>query len=398
MTLHRSLIGAILLMAGTAAAEPWKRHVIDDQFKGADGVKLADVNADGLPDVTTGFESSGVTRVYLNPGPDRSKSPWPAVTVGKTPDVEDALLIDLDRDGRTDVVTCTEGKTRSVFVHWAPRDTSDYLKSEKWKTEAFPALAGKQQWMFCIPMNVDDRNGLDLVIGSKGDNASIGWLECPPDPRNLADWKWHALRPASWIMSLVTSDMDADGDPDSLASDRKADRRGVFWLENPGNNAAGNWIEHPIGAQNLGEVMFLQQGDLDRDGLADIVVAVKPRSLIWLRRTDKTGKNWQPHTIPFPDSAGRAKAVAIADVDLDGKNDLLLTCESADADRPGVLWLSYDQSPTERTWTSHDISGPRGTKYDLIEMLDLDADGDLDLLTTEETDINAIIWYENPNK
>jgi hypothetical protein len=29
-------------------------------------------------------------------------------------------------------------------------------------------------------------------------------------------------------------------------------------------------------------------------------------------------------------------------------------------------------------------------------MLDLDADGDLDLLTTEEIDLDAVIWYENP--
>jgi hypothetical protein len=197
-------------------------------------------------------------------------------------------------------------------------------------------------------------------------------------------------------MSLVATDMDGDGDPDILASDRKGDRRGVFWLENPANNPSRQWTEHPIGAQSIGEVMFLHEGDLDHDGLNDVVVAVKPRSLLWLRRTDKTGRNWQPRDIPFPESAGRAKGIAIADVNLDGENDLLLTCESADGERPGVLWLSYDKSPMDTHWTAHDISGPRGTKYDLIEMLDLDADGDLDLLTTEEIDLDAVIWYENP--
>jgi hypothetical protein len=396
MTIHKPLLA--ILMLACCAAEPWKRHVIDDEFEGADGVKLADVNGDGRPDIATGFEGSGVSRAYLNPGPDKAKLKWPAVSVGQTPDVEDAVFIDLDRDGRTDVVTCTEGKTRSVFVHWAPRDAGDYLRPETWRTESIPALAGKQQWMFCIPMDVDRKNGFDLVVGSKGDNASIGWLQCPNDPRVLSEWKWHPLHPASWIMSLVATDMDGDGDLDVLASDRKGERRGVFWLENDGVDPSRPWTEHMIGATGVGEVMFLQQGDLDRDGLADIVVAIKPRSLLWLRRTDKTGRNWQPHEILFPDTAGRAKAVAIADVDLDGKSDLLLTCESADGDRPGVLWLSYEKSPTEPTWQSHDISGPRGTKYDLIEMRDLDADGDLDLLTTEEIDIDGVVWYENPHK
>ena len=396
MTVRPPMLAVLLLAC--CAAEPWKRHVIDDEFEGADGVKLADVNDDGRPDIATGFEGSGETRVYLNPGPDQVKVKWPAVTVGKTPNVEDAVLIDLDRDGRTEVVTCTEGKSRSVFVHWAPHAPDDYLKPEKWTTESIPALAGKQQWMFCVPTDVDRRNGLDLVIGSKGENASIGWLECPTDPRRLSEWKWHPLRPASWVMSLVATDMDGDGDLDILASDRKGDRRGVFWLENNGIDPSRPWTEHMIGATGGGEVMFLQHGDLDADGLTDIVAAVKPRSLLWLRRTDKTGRNWQAHDIRFPDTAGSAKAVAIADVDLDGRNDLLLTCENADGGRPGVLWLSYDKSPTETNWTRHDISGPRGTKYDLIEMLDLDADGDLDLLTTEETDIDAVLWYENPHK
>ena len=34
----------------------WKRHVIDDSSRGADGTRLADINGDGLPDIATGWE------------------------------------------------------------------------------------------------------------------------------------------------------------------------------------------------------------------------------------------------------------------------------------------------------------------------------------------------------
>ena len=54
---------------------PWPRHVIDDSLVGADGVRLADVNGDGLLDVASGWEESGLTRVYLNPGPDFVRRP-----------------------------------------------------------------------------------------------------------------------------------------------------------------------------------------------------------------------------------------------------------------------------------------------------------------------------------
>jgi hypothetical protein len=47
----------------------WQRHVIDDASRGADGIRLADVNGDGLPDIAAGWEEGGTVRAYLNPGP-----------------------------------------------------------------------------------------------------------------------------------------------------------------------------------------------------------------------------------------------------------------------------------------------------------------------------------------
>ena len=81
-----------LLLALPLAAAPWQRHTIDNSSKGADGVRLLDVNGDGLLDVATGWEEGGVVRAYLNPGPGKSKAEWPAVTVGKVKSAEDAVF------------------------------------------------------------------------------------------------------------------------------------------------------------------------------------------------------------------------------------------------------------------------------------------------------------------
>jgi hypothetical protein len=376
---------------------PWLRHTIDNSSRGADGVRLADVNKDGLLDIATGWEEGGVVRAYLNPGPARAREQWPAVTVGNGASVEDAVFADLDADGAVDIVSSCEGKVRTMFVHWAPKEASQYLDARNWTTQSLTASKEAMQWMFCLPLQIDGKHGIDLVAGGKEKNAQLGWFEAPANARQLADWKWHPLCNAGWIMSLVASDMDNDGDVDILASDRKGESRGCFWLENPAGVAdlRAPWKIHRIGGSGK-EVMFLTQADLDSDGLIDVIVAARPREILYLRRMDRRGQNWESHSIALPPNTGGAKAVNAGDLNLDGKLDIAFSCEGATAPKSGVMWLSYRQSPMEAAWDAHEISGSDGVKHDLVQLLDLDGDGDLDLLTCEEVKNLGVFWYENP--
>jgi hypothetical protein len=391
------LISCCLCLANLTHAT-WNRHVIDDSSHGADGVRLADVNGDGRLDIITGWEQGGVVRLCLNPGPAQAQQRWPAVTVGRSRDVEDAVLADLDADGAPDVVSCSEGSTRVVSIHWAPRDKKTLLDPNAWQTEPLPASANWMMWMFALPVQLDGRHGIDLVAGGKGDDAAIGWFESPPDARVLTAWKWHELRPVGWLMSLAASDMDDDGDMDIVFSDRKGERSGAYWLENPGPRAAisQQWREHPIGGAGT-EAMFFDLADLDADGHEDVLLAVRPSTILWLRRADRGGQSWQSNAIPLPASAGNVKAVRAADLDGDRRRDLLFSCESAEAPRHGLMWLSSDGPSHAGSWTAHELSGTDGVKHDLIAVVDLDDDGDLDAITTEEEKNLGVIWYENPN-
>lgn len=392
-TLALLLTGA----SGLALDAPWKRHIIDGSSRGADGVRLADVNGDGLPDIATGWEQGGLVRVCVNPGPAKAREPWPAVTVGAVKNVEDAVFADLDGDGAVDVVSCAEGKTRLVSIHWAPKERERLLDASAWRTEPLPASADAMMWMFALPLQIDGQHGLDLVAGGKNQGAALGWFEAPADARRLADWKWHELRRVGWLMSIVASDMDGDGDSDLVFSDRKRKESGAYWLENPGAGPAQRqpWREHAIGGVGM-EAMFLQLADLDRDGLEDVLLAVQPKDLHWLRRLDATGVNWQDHVIPLPEPTGDTKAVSAGDLDGDGRLDLVFSCEHAEAPRHGLMWLSSDGPPHAGAWTPHEISGVDGVKHDLIALIDLDGDGDLDAITTEEVKNLGVIWYENP--
>src|SRR5687767_9888804 len=213
----------------------WKRHTIDSSSLGADGVRAADANGDRSIDLVTSWEQGGLTRAYLASRTNGGEPAWQAVTVGKSPDAEDAVFFDADGDGAVDVISSTEGNSRKILVHWAPPLRS-YTSESEWRTETL--YSDGSQWMFSVPMDVDRRRGLDLVIGGKNERASVGWLESPANPRRIADWTFHRLSDAGWIMSLIVIDMNGDGLQDVLLSDRSGPLAGVRWLENPGPSSS----------------------------------------------------------------------------------------------------------------------------------------------------------------
>jgi hypothetical protein len=200
-------------------------------------------------------------------------------------------------------------------------------------------------------------------------------------------------------MSIKAQDLDGDEDPDLIITDRKGRMAGCHWLENPGDEPRKKsaWNVHSIGGQKR-EVMFLALGDLDHDGLEDLATPVKSQGILIFRRVSKFPAKWETLELPMPADTGGGKALNIADVDGDGQNDLVITCEGA-VEKSGVVWISREKgtSLAQAKWTAHEISGKEeGIKYDLVEMIDLDGDGDLDALTCEERDNVGVIWYENP--
>lgn len=395
--------------SATAEATPWVRHTIDASSIGADGVRVADADADGDLDVAVGWEGGSITRLYLNPGPGGVNSPWPRVECGPAKKVEDAVIVDVDGDGANDVVSSTEFRGEKIVVHFAPTETARFADSSAWQTEAFPTgVVPLSYWMYCEPADINGDGAVDLVVGSKQKAGQVAWLAAPTEGRrDLSRWRYNQLSSAGWVMSIVARDMDDDGDLDLLISDRKKYKpgQGVRWLENVGGEEAMStpWPSHPIGL-GRNEVMFLDVGDLDGDGVDEIAGLTKQHKIRWFKRPADPREPWQAHEVAWPTGVGTVgKSIQIADINLDGKADLVCTFSGAE-NASGLRWASFESSPTETAWRWHEVSGPEGIKFDRIEMIDLDQDGDLDLLTTEEVGrVTAedpalgVVWYENPS-
>jgi VCBS repeat protein len=413
---------ATALVLRAPDGQPWKRHTIDAGLHGSDGTKLADVDGDGLPDIVGSWENEGVTRVYRNPGFRDARSPWPNVTIGATPTAEDAVFADVDLDGALDVVSMQEKNSERVQVFWGPTDRSAVFDPAAWTSSQFTAVSGVSMWMFAQPIRLRPDRPIDLVIGGKNyDRNQSTWLGLLLAPaanrRDASAWTWRPLARVSWVMSIEVLDMNGDGFDDILFSDKNGPATGVWWLENPGASAAqtGDWKLHPMTESGLDGAMFVAVGDLDGDGLSDVIGLVdhvRPpgatdpgdnahRRILFIRRLDASGLRWETHEILVPPHTGQPKAVAIGDVNGDGRNDLVVTCSGAVGDLIGTYWLEGTGSTSQPIWRAHDIAGPAGIKFDLVHLIDLDGDGDLDVLTSEEKEGGdhlglGIFWYENP--
>lgn len=377
--------------------EAWQRHTIDNSSRGADGVKTGDFDRDGITDIVTGWEEGGRIRICFQPNnvPSRQRlvrSQWDSVTVGRVKSPEDAVAFDFNRDGWPDVISCCEGSTKNVFVHLNPGARKDVRNSAKWVTKPLKGAANRTRWMYAAP--IDDGT---LVLGSKNPSGQIAICEVRSE-----DPKWSIIRKCDWVMSLRVFDVDRDGLPDVVYSDRKGPARQVGWLKNPGRSGQ-DWADHLIGGHDR-EVMFLDfsvpPGIEDSStgepeaSRCTIACHTKDGGILLLRPTTDVASPWSSAEVTSPDGTGSGKAVSLGDIDLDGTVDLVCTCEHAE-DKVGVYWMRQ----TKGQYIFRDISGSQsGTKFDRMELIDLDLDGDLDVVTCEERNNLGVVWYENPTR
>ena len=195
-----------------------------------------------------------------------------------------------------------------------------------------------------------------------------------------------------FFREAIPVDLDHDGDMDILAISLIDEK--IVWLEQV---AAGEYVSHVIEYIETDTTYFdLAVEDLDGDGDLDIVAATHRQDsaggstsgrLYWLRNDDLE------FSVQWSDFSGAsASSVYLADIDGDGDIDILA---------PTYMDLARDYS-AELVWYENDGSGlftPHTIASNIgilrsVQAIDLDRDGDLDILTSE-SGLGGIVWYEN---
>ncbi len=135
--------------------------------------------------------------------------------------------------------------------------------------------------------------------------------ELPPDAR----FRIESIASEKRIASLVVADLNSDGRPD-LAYFGEPKELVVQYRE--GTNAWGTPKRWPLD-DGLLDMNALTEGDLNGDGLTDLVLVGESALYLFAQKPDHTLA--EPDKIPY---SGAVKAAQVLDIDGDGRQDLLL--------------------------------------------------------------------------
>lgn len=408
---------------------PWARHTILEgaapMFRGADGVNLANIDGKEGFEVVSGFEQSNNVAVLFHPGfGSQVKSPWLKKVVLPSPNTnfsgpEDAIFALVDGDQRRDVVVGLEAGNM-VVVLFGPAP-SDQMNAAMWTR--MNLNVGMRAIRIAVA-NVAGDSRPEIVVGGKEGSmtpATIGYysLTNPSLPRDANSWTYTPIRQVGWVMQMMVLDVEGDGDRDIVYTDRDSidvntpppgpnAAMGLRWLESS-SNTNPTWTDHQI-STSVGDHKWFDVVKWDADNDLDIVDCRSRTSgtpihdnFLWLN--DGGWQSWTQVVIPEPMNVGDCQHITFANIDNAGALDLGITYSHAGEPLSGVIWLHNTGTAAAPVWERGEISGNQngdGIKFDNLVWYDIDNDGDLDAVTSEQHEPNppgpglGVVWYENP--
>ncbi len=280
---------------------------------------LVDINADGLPDLA--YTAAEGHRFYLNRGLGR----WQVEPVYPTQSPPERIsnpnvrMADMNGDGRVDLLVKSGATAGAPFFYYTNKRDGEWEKNGRIDFGPSPGFDLNDPNVQLIDVNNDHR--IDVVLSTAG-RLKV-WLAREKAWSQNADFDVPA--PAAGDAAKFSDPNIKVGD---ITGDRMEDllfvRDGlvVYWAHNGnGSYAEGETLLNPpsgVGAQSA----QIQAGDINNDGLVDLVLPGNRTVYYWLSLGD--GSLTEPIVLrDTPAFNAQDTAVRLADMDGDGAVELL---------------------------------------------------------------------------
>ena len=348
---------------------------------------LADLDADGDPDLLVGLSEDGSLIYYPNSGtPDSAAfmqagaQNWYDVGLYAYP-----WFADLDNDADIDLLSGRDGT--GFYYYRNDGDSASWL----WQPahSVFAGLALTTYWNSPCLADLSGDGKKDLIYGT-----SAGPLKYYINTGSLTSPVWTAntnlfggVLDVGGASSPFLFDFDGDGDPDLVSGSQLGD---IKYYENIGLASAPAWEAHHERFAAIDHSIYsaITLGDTDGDSLPDAVVGDTGGQLFYHRNTG-TSFTYDSSVFTGVD-LGYSSVPRLTDMDDDGDLDIVAGNEDGH-----LFYFENKGTPASPVWVEvpGTFDGIDVGSHCAPAVGDLDGDGDMDIITGDL--FHEIQFFEN---
>ena len=283
-------------------------------------------------------------------------------------------MVDLDKDGDLDILSASTGAGGKVAWH-------ENRGNLTFTTHTIAPAANKPESVKAADINGDGH--LDILYTTYETGASL--MLCLNDKSNnfpICSKVSNATDGLSFI-KIVSLDTTNDNLPDIITASWGNDK--IEWLKNVGDGTFTG--AHMIDDQNTNKVISIDTADFNKDGKVDIIAAHNGSNRIdWYAYNVQNSGNFEHH---FVADINAVYSVDVTDVNHDGYDDIIATSNGDNK----VYWYKSTQASSPTFSTALEIANLTNVYY--ASGVDMDNDGDIDILSASSKSSGKIAWYEN---